>query len=98
MTIISITLIDIWKMKTTASTNNGKMSKEKLQTALPQIIAVTIKNVLLLGYGMTLGFPTIVIPRVQGGDSQESLVLNAEQVSWISKYSQIRNKRCQMYL
>lgn len=72
-------------MRTTANTDNGKISKEKLHTALPQIIAVTIKNVLLLGYGMTLGFPTIVIPRVQGGDPDETLILNAEQVSWISK-------------
>jgi hypothetical protein len=29
------------------------------------MLATSAKNILLLGYGMTLGFPTIVIPSLQ---------------------------------
>lgn len=44
----------------------------------------------ITGYGMTLGFPTIFIPAVQGGDGRENgdendLILTKEQISWLSK-------------
>lgn len=42
-----------------------------------------------LGYGMTIGFPTIIIPAIQGGDARDAskgeFVLTAEQISWLSK-------------
>lgn len=42
------------------------------------------------GYGMTLGFPTIVIPAIQGGEGRSEgqssdIVLNKEEISWFSK-------------
>jgi SP family facilitated glucose transporter-like MFS transporter 8 len=57
-----------------------------------QILATSAKNVLLLGYGMTLGFPTIVIPSLQPhlGNvtdlrEKDTLSLTEEQISWFSK-------------
>lgn len=58
------------------------------QRALPQFLAVGVKNLLLFGYGMTLGFPTIVIPAIQGGDGRDphhDIVLSLDQISWFSK-------------
>ncbi|XP_002000342.2 facilitated trehalose transporter Tret1 isoform X2 [Drosophila mojavensis] len=62
--------------------------------ALPQFLAVSIKNLLLFGYGMTLGFPTIVIPAIQGGEgrregSDSGIVLNKEEISWFSSINLI---------
>lgn len=60
------------------------------RTALPQFLAVGVKNVLLYGYGMTLGFPTIVIPSIQGGDGHyneehpHDILLSKEEISWFS--------------
>jgi hypothetical protein len=72
-------------------------SKEisNFRATLPQILAVSVKNVLLLAFGMTLGFPTIVIPAIQGGEGRQSsiednLVLNKEQISWFSKHSNLQ--------
>jgi len=57
-----------------------------------QMLATSAKNILLLGYGMTLGFPTIVIPSLQPHfnnvtDLREKdiLSLTEEQISWFSK-------------
>ncbi|CAK1588770.1 unnamed protein product [Parnassius mnemosyne] len=63
--------------------------KKNLRTALPQIIAVSVKNLLLLGYGMTLGFPTILIPAVSQPRDGEVLHLNASEVSWIGSINLI---------
>ncbi|XP_023178926.2 facilitated trehalose transporter Tret1 isoform X2 [Drosophila hydei] len=62
--------------------------------ALPQFLAVSIKNLLLFGYGMTLGFPTIVIPAIQGGEGRgegqdSGIVLNKEEISWFSSINLI---------
>ncbi|KAF7269617.1 hypothetical protein GWI33_017343 [Rhynchophorus ferrugineus] len=54
-----------------------------LRRSLPQIIAVTVKNILLLAYGMTIGFPTILIPSLSGGNPHEKIVLEPEAISWI---------------
>lgn len=57
------------------------------QRAVPQFLAVGVKNVLLFGYGMTLGFPTIVIPAIQGGEGRDpdaDIVLNRDEISWFS--------------
>lgn len=64
------------------------------RAALSQTLAVGVKNVLLLGYGMTLGFPTIVIPAIQGGDGREpaleaDITLSKEQISWLSSINLI---------
>lgn len=41
---------------------------------------------------MTLGFPTIVIPAIQGGDGRDEdadsdFALTPEQISWFSEYN-----------
>lgn len=44
-------------------------------------------SILMLGYGMTIGFPTMVIPAIQGGDGHKTdarFSLNDEQISWFS--------------
>ncbi|XP_013179479.1 PREDICTED: facilitated trehalose transporter Tret1-like [Papilio xuthus] len=63
--------------------------RKDFRTALPQIIAVSVKNLLILGYGMTLGFPTILIPAVSQPQDGEILHLNNTQVSWISSINLI---------
>ncbi|XP_041987738.1 facilitated trehalose transporter Tret1-like [Aricia agestis] len=63
--------------------------KKDFRTALPQIIAVSVKNLLLLSYGMTLGFPTIVIPAVKDPIEGEKLHLQNSEISWISSINLI---------
>lgn len=62
---------------------------------MPQFLAVGVKNLLLFGYGMTLGFPTIVIPAIQGGDGHydehpHDIVLNKEEISWFSNVGKLK--------
>ncbi|XP_045509445.1 facilitated trehalose transporter Tret1-like [Colias croceus] len=63
--------------------------KKDLRTALPQLLAVSVKNLLLLGYGMTLGFPTILIPAVKDPMEGEVLHLQNSEISWISSINLI---------
>ncbi|XP_028168529.1 facilitated trehalose transporter Tret1-like isoform X1 [Ostrinia furnacalis] len=63
--------------------------KKDFRTALPQLIAVSVKNLLLLGYGMTLGFPTILIPAVENPRPGEVLHLQKSEISWISSINLI---------
>ncbi|KAG5870731.1 hypothetical protein JTB14_028117 [Gonioctena quinquepunctata] len=51
--------------------------------ALPQIIAVSVKNTILLSYGLTLGFTTILIPALSEDDPSEIIHLGQEALSWI---------------
>jgi len=48
-----------------------------------QVLASTAKNMLLLDLGMTVSFPTIVIPRLRNTD--DPLALDDEQASWFGK-------------
>jgi hypothetical protein len=48
-----------------------------------QVLASTAKNMLLLDLGMTVSFPTIVIPQLRNTD--DPLALNDEQASWFGK-------------
>jgi SP family facilitated glucose transporter-like MFS transporter 8 len=57
-----------------------------------QVLASSAKNMLLLAYGMTLGFPTIAIPsllphhgNVTDSREKDTLTLSEEQISWFSK-------------
>lgn len=57
-----------------------------------------MKNVLLFGYGLTIGFPTIVIPAIQGGDGHydehpHDIRLNKEEISWFSMPNKIDDLR-----
>ncbi|KAL0852084.1 hypothetical protein ABMA28_000328 [Loxostege sticticalis] len=63
--------------------------KKDFRTALPQLLAVSVKNLLLLGYGMTLGFPTILIPAVENPRPGEILHLHKSEISWISSINLI---------
>ncbi|XP_060518481.1 facilitated trehalose transporter Tret1-like isoform X2 [Cylas formicarius] len=67
------------------SENQGCRKKpiSRVRRVLPQIIAVTVKNVLLFGFGMTLGFPTILIPNLSGDNPNEKIALDQEALSWI---------------
>lgn len=55
----------------------------KLRSDVAQIVAVCIKNMLLLSFGLTLGFPTILIPGLQQHDPESSFELSRETISWI---------------
>ncbi|XP_022832868.1 facilitated trehalose transporter Tret1-like isoform X1 [Spodoptera litura] len=59
------------------------------RTALPQFLAVSAKNLVLLGYGMTLGFSTILMPAVLDPKEGEVLHLNKSEISWISSINLI---------
>ncbi|KAF5281412.1 hypothetical protein FQR65_LT14708 [Abscondita terminalis] len=50
---------------------------------LPQVLAVLLKNILILPIGMSLGYATILIPRIIGNDPNEAFSITEEQVSWI---------------
>lgn len=63
--------------------------KKDFRTALPQFLAVSVKNLLLLGYGMTLGFPTILIPAVSSPMDGEVLHPEKSEISWISSINYI---------
>ncbi|XP_059062307.1 facilitated trehalose transporter Tret1 isoform X2 [Achroia grisella] len=70
--------------------NNSQYGYRKdFRTAFPQLIAVSVKNLLLLGYGMTLGFPTILIPAVENPVEGEVLHLTNTELSWISSINYI---------
>lgn len=64
-----------------------KKTITKFRQYLPQILAVSVKNVLLLAYGMTLGIATIVIPAVSDPEPDSGeLFLTKNQISWFSKF------------
>ncbi|KAG5683149.1 hypothetical protein PVAND_012447 [Polypedilum vanderplanki] len=68
------------------------MMNSTFREVLPQILAVFVKNILLIGFGMTLGFPTILIASLQNLSNNETdynLLLNKEQISWISSLNLI---------
>ncbi|KAH9627997.1 hypothetical protein HF086_017972 [Spodoptera exigua] len=62
---------------------------KNFRTALPQFLAVSAKNLVLLGYGMTLGFSTILMPAVLDPKDGEVLHLNKSEISWISSINLI---------
>jgi len=55
----------------------------KLRQAIPQCCAVGAKNLLLITFGSTLGFSTILIPALQKEDSDIKVTM--EELTWISK-------------
>ncbi|XP_032527128.1 facilitated trehalose transporter Tret1-like [Danaus plexippus] len=63
--------------------------RKNFRVALPQFLAVSVKNLVLLSYGMTLGFPTILIPAVKDPIDVEVLKLNNSEISWISSINLI---------
>lgn len=53
------------------------------RSSLSQILAVSVKNVVLLGYGMTFGFPTLLIPALSKSNKDEPFSLDDEGLSWV---------------
>lgn len=53
----------------------------KFKQALPQFLAVGAKNLLLLTFGTSLGFSTILIPVLQKG---EDIEVTMDELTWIS--------------
>lgn len=72
-----------------SSKSNGK---SQFRESLSQIIAVTIKNMVLLSYSVALGFPTVLIAGITKNDPNEKLHLDMEDVSWISEYNSHTDK------
>lgn len=58
----------------------------KIRRYLPQIIAVSVKSVILVVYGLTMGLPTILIPNLSGGTPGESIKLDEDGISWIGEF------------
>ncbi|CAK9818520.1 Facilitated trehalose transporter Tret1 [Anthophora plagiata] len=54
----------------------------KLRQAFPQFCAVSAKNFLMITFGSTLGFSTILIPELQKQNSEISVTM--EELTWIS--------------
>ncbi|XP_076632356.1 facilitated trehalose transporter Tret1 isoform X1 [Colletes latitarsis] len=54
----------------------------KFRQALPQCCAVCAKNLLMITFGSTLGFSTILIPELQKENSEIPVTL--EELTWIS--------------
>lgn len=64
----------------------------KFRTVLPQILASTAKNFLLLDLGMAVAFPTIVIPALRGLKNRapdEFLHFDPAQASWFGSVAYI---------
>ena len=55
----------------------------KIRQAMPQCFAVSAKNLLLVTFGTTLGFSTILIPVLQEGKDIE---VTMDELTWISWY------------
>lgn len=64
---------------------SSEASFSTLRKYLPQILAVTVKNVLLFDFGLSLGFPTILIPNLSGDDPHEIILLDQNGISWIGE-------------
>lgn len=56
---------------------------------LPQVVATTVKNFLLLDLGLSIAFPAIIIPALTGIPNEynrnEFLSLTPEQASWLGR-------------
>lgn len=57
-------------------------SVSKIREALPQFCAVGAKNLLLLTFGTSLGFPTILIPELRKENPE--IFVTLEELTWIS--------------
>lgn len=76
------------------------MDMQQQRKRINQLITASISLCLHfnLGYGMTLGFPTIVIPAIKGGDGRavdQQFSLTDEQISWFSMCCALgKKKKC----
>jgi hypothetical protein len=63
------------------NTINNSLNKQ--MCICGQVLASTAKNMILLDLGLTIAFPTIVIPELH--NTLDPLALNDEQTSWFGK-------------
>lgn len=72
------------KNHTAKDENNAEKNElpavSKYRRALPQVLATSAKNLILLDLGMTLAFPTLVIPALLNSD--QNLSFTIAQASW----------------
>lgn len=67
---------------------NEKQEISTFRRVLPQILASTAKNLLLLDLGMSVAFPTILIPSLKGlksHDNNDFLSITDVQASWFGE-------------
>ncbi|XP_075214661.1 facilitated trehalose transporter Tret1-like [Lycorma delicatula] len=61
-------------------TDHEKISRYR--RALPQVLASTAKNLILMDLGMTIAFPTIVIPALTNNKTGEGMYFDSSEASW----------------
>jgi hypothetical protein len=67
---------------------NEKQEISTFRRVLPQILASSAKNLLLLDLGMSVAFPTILIPSLKGlkaHDNNDILSITNAQASWFGE-------------
>lgn len=69
--------------------NNGAIKITNFRRFLPQIVASTVKNFLLLDLGLSIAFPSIIIAALTGRSNKynqnELLSLTWDQASWLGR-------------
>lgn len=81
--------VEIMNGKLEIFSGDQKPEAGKFRTVLPQILASTAKNFLLLDLGMAVAFPTIVIPALRGLKNRandEFLNFTPVQASWFGEH------------
>lgn len=76
-------------MKNESETNEKLKDISTFRRILPQILASSAKNLLLLDLGMAVSFPTIVIPALRGlkeHDNNDILSFTAEVIIEVNKF------------
>lgn len=76
------------KYQNGAPDDNGALKEvSSFRRFLPQVLASTVKNCLLLDLGLSIAFPAIIIPALTGIPNEynqnELLSLTKEQASWL---------------
>ena len=61
------------------------MELKEVLVFILQVLATTAKNLILLDLGMTIAFPTIVIPTLLDGKDPSGLTFNTAQASWFGE-------------
>lgn len=73
--------------KTSPAELNGiseGLTTSRLRQAFPQFCAVSAKNLLMLTFGSTLGFSTVLIPELQKENAE--IPVTMEELTWISEH------------
>ncbi|KAK9886074.1 hypothetical protein WA026_014859 [Henosepilachna vigintioctopunctata] len=72
--------------------SKNKKEKESYfvsRSTLSQICAVFVKNLVLIGYGMSMAFPTILIPDLSQKEHGDPLHIGIEETSWMGSITLI---------